>query len=437
MANELVQGLLQGLLQPQQGPNPADLMTAISSRNPMAAVSAMQAPQLSQMFGQQFRGLVGGLTGKPAPQTANEAFASSLQQMAAQPDLMNSSVGLAKMAQAASTVGRTAEAMQFSLMASQKKQEEEQLARQTTQQGLGVATSVNAITETIKSLDPQKDAKQISELLSFRDQVASGVIQPEAVQPALTAIGDRNKQDTLTANQMANLYGKFTPESIAAYRANPSAPLVPLPKVQEQQTLSPNTLATLYRDYTPESVQAYIKDQNAVLVRMPQSYQELSPTQQVETLQTSLSRVPTFNQTSENISQLNQVKNLLPLLDSNNPQAFTVISQVIPQLVGSNSRAQAEIDAFRSRKGIKESIGDWFSLLGGGTATAETKQNIQEIINILDSNFTAQRMQEVSSAASPYSSILPEQRILDWQQNVLNELVSDDVENIVNSALGI
>lgn len=195
MANELVQGLLQGLLQPQQGPNPADIMAAISSRNPMAAVSAMQAPQLSQMFGQQFRGLIGGLTGKPAPQTANEAFASSLQQMAAQPDLMNSSVGLAKMAQAASTVGRTAEAMQFSLLASQKKQEEELLARQTARQGLGVATSVNAITDLISSLDPQKDAKYIAELTGFANQVAAGVIPPDKVQSGITTIATRNKQE--------------------------------------------------------------------------------------------------------------------------------------------------------------------------------------------------------------------------------------------------
>jgi hypothetical protein len=200
MANELVQGLLQGLLQPQQGPNPADIMTAISSRNPMAAVSAMQAPQLSQMFGQQFRGLVRGLQ-EPAPEgtrtnlNANEAYAASLQQLSAQPNLMNSSVGLAKMAQAASTVGRTAEAMQFSLMASQKKQEEELLARQTARQGLGVATSVNAITDLISSLDPQKDAKYIAELSGFANQVAAGVIPPDKVQSGITTIATRNKQE--------------------------------------------------------------------------------------------------------------------------------------------------------------------------------------------------------------------------------------------------
>lgn len=125
MANEMVQGLLQNLLQPTQGPNPADIMAAISSRNPMASVAAMQAPQLSQMFGQQFRGLVGGLTGRPAPLTANEAYTAAVQQLSAQPDFMNSSASLAQLAKAASAVGRTQEAMQFSLLASQRKQEEE------------------------------------------------------------------------------------------------------------------------------------------------------------------------------------------------------------------------------------------------------------------------------------------------------------------------
>jgi hypothetical protein len=130
MANEMVQGLLQNLLQPQQGPAPADIMAALSSRNPMAAVSAMQAPQLSQMFGQQFRGLIGGLRGQPAAMTGNEAYTQAVQQLSAQPDFMNTSESLAKLAAAASAVGRTPEAMQFSMLASQRKMEEQELTKQ-------------------------------------------------------------------------------------------------------------------------------------------------------------------------------------------------------------------------------------------------------------------------------------------------------------------
>lgn len=152
MPNELVQGLLQDLLRPQKGPAPADIMAAISAQNPMAAVAAMQAPQLGQMFGQQFRGLIGGLRGQPAPLTADEAMAAAIRQIAAQPDLMNSSAGMNQLAKAASVVGRTAEAMQFSLMASQLKQEED--ARKAgedaaiTNQGAGLSYIAGLVQST-------------------------------------------------------------------------------------------------------------------------------------------------------------------------------------------------------------------------------------------------------------------------------------------------
>jgi hypothetical protein len=134
MANEMVQGLLQNLLQPTQGPNPADIMAAISSRNPMASVAAMQAPQLSQMFGQQFRGLMGAVRGQPAPLTGNEAYAAAIQQLSQQPGFMANSESLLGLAKAASAVGRMPEAMQFSMLASQAQQQEAERNKQATQQ---------------------------------------------------------------------------------------------------------------------------------------------------------------------------------------------------------------------------------------------------------------------------------------------------------------
>ena len=134
MANEMVQGLLQNLLQPTQGPSPADIMAALSSRSPAASVAAMQAPQLSQMFGQQFRGLIGAVRGQPAPMTGNEAYAAAVQQLSQQPGFMNNSENLLSLAKAASAVGRMPEAMQFSMLASQAQQQEAERNKQATQQ---------------------------------------------------------------------------------------------------------------------------------------------------------------------------------------------------------------------------------------------------------------------------------------------------------------
>jgi hypothetical protein len=203
MANELVQGLLQNLLQPQQpqGPNPADIVTALNSRNPAATMAAIQAPQLGQMFGQQFRGLIGGITGNK-PLTANEAMAAATQQVAAQPGLMDSSVGLNQLARAAATVGRTAEAMQFSLMASQKKAEEDAQAKREaaerqaiTQQSLARNTNILAVENTIAGVDQEKNPGLYNALLGYRQQLAGEATptNPDKAQETITGLFTRYK----------------------------------------------------------------------------------------------------------------------------------------------------------------------------------------------------------------------------------------------------
>jgi len=440
MANEMVQGLLQNLLQPQQGPAPADIMAALSSRNPMAAVSAMQAPQLSQMFGQQFRGLIGGLRGQPAAMTGNEAYTQAVQQLSAQPDFMNTSDSLAKLAAAASAVGRTPEAMQFSMLASQAKAQEAERNKAITSQSLQRNTNINAVGQAIASVDAAKYPGLSNALEGYKNQLSSEQTpsDPDKIQTTLNNLFERYKVDKeaqtgMTQYQTAELYKSFTADSIRAHLANPNSPLVPLDK--EAQTLSPNTLSTLYSQYTPESVQAFVSNNNAILVPRPERAKELSPAEEVNMLDTAINRNPTYSKTADNIAQLQQVIELKPLLDSNNPQAFTVISAVLPQLVGSNSRAQAEIDAFRSRVGIKESIGDWAAKLTGGTATQETKNNLAEIINILDANFTAQRQRELDQVVNNFKGVISEERLNNWKANLMSDLTPDSIESIVNRAL--
>ena len=158
--------------------------------------------------------------------------------------------------------------------------------------------------------------------------------------------------------------------------------------------------------------------------------------QQVTLLNEQLFKLPTVDKTADSISQLKQVKDVIPLLNSSNPQAFTLVSAVLPQLIGSNSRAQAEIDAFRDRKGISESLGDYLTMVAGGTATKETQENIKEIINILDANFTAQRLREVNSVAAGFKGVVPPDVLDRWTANQLYD-ISDDVEAITNKALGL
>jgi hypothetical protein len=122
-------------------------------------------------------------------------------------------------------------------------------------------------------------------------------------------------------------------------------------------------------------------------------------------------------------------------LEESNPQAFTIISGALPALYRNNSRAQSEIDNFRSRKGISENIGDWVTQISGGTATKETKDNIKELINILDASIGQQRVQEVSRVRNAYKGIIPDDVLNRWEANQLSTF-EGDIESIVSRNLG-
>lgn len=186
---------------------------------------------------------------------------------------------------------------------------------------------------------------------------------------------------------------------------------------------------------SPEFKQA-MADYNKSMVQG--NLRQLSTIEQVNLMNDQLNKLPTVEQTSNNLAQLSQVKAILPLagLGKSNPQAYTLLTAVLPQLVGSNSRAQAEIDAFRSRKSINESLGDWLTMSLGGTATKETLDNLNEIVGILDRSFTAQRLREVSSVAAGYKGVVPDEVLANWQRNQLSD-IDTDIENIVNNALGL
>jgi hypothetical protein len=155
----------------------------------------------------------------------------------------------------------------------------------------------------------------------------------------------------------------------------------------------------------------------------------------VSTLNDNLRQMPTYTQTLQDAASLTRMKDTLPLLDTSNPEAFTVLSASLPMLYQSNSRAQSEIDSFRSRKGITESIGDWAAKAAGGTATKETIDNMKELIGILDASITAQRAREAGSVVSAYSGIIPKETLDRWYSNQLSD-VTASTEDIVNRVLG-
>lgn len=191
MANEIVQGLLGNLLQPQQqGPSPADIMAAVTSSNPMAAAMALNTPSMAQVFGRGARGLLGAAGIGQGQMSAEEALAQSMAQV----DLTTSN-GLKQAAQNALTVGNRPLALQLTLQAQQLQAEEQKRAQDTARTQLQVGTSLGAIDEVLATLDPEKDGAYYQQLIGFKNQVASGSIAPDKVQAGITSIATRNKRE--------------------------------------------------------------------------------------------------------------------------------------------------------------------------------------------------------------------------------------------------
>ena len=427
MANEtIMKGLLDSLMKrPEDQTQQKGVMLAnlMSSPNPLAAGVASMLPGQLANVGQAAQGLF-GLKAPVSP-------AQQLQEMiSAKPELMNSSAGLKQLLQQASATGNTEAVASLVPMVAQAVQAEQsaQMTRETTS-GQRMAT-LQQVEAAIASA-PSEAAKRA--LTGLRTAVMAGNYDGKDITAPLdnilkmTAVKPTAGMDQ---KDVASLYKDFTPESVQNYLINPSAVLVPRvegakipPSAQEWEYAKTQGYPGSYQDFLG------LKQASSVS-------QNLSPVQQVTLLNEQLFKLPTVDKTADSISQLKQVKDVIPLLNSSNPQAFTLVSAVLPQLIGSNSRAQAEIDAFRDRKGISESLGDYLTMVAGGTATKETQENIKEIINILDANFTAQRLREVTSVATGFKGVVPPDVLDRWTANQLYD-ISDDVEEITNKALGL
>ncbi len=499
MANEIVQGLLGNLLQPQQqGPSPADIMAAINSRNPMASAMALTMPQQAQVFGQGAKGLLGSMNIGKGSMNAQDAMMEAM----AGSDL-TTSAGLQQAAQQALAVGNRPMALQLTLQAQQLAKEEEAAKQQQAaagQQAMNVTnlqntmstmavqrgrpdiadavkatTDPKAITEMAKPLFERGEQLTPNQIGQLQKDFTAESVQAFARNPTTVALVPRPVTETaggLTPYQETQLYDKFTLESIEARRTNPNAPLVPLPKA-ETGGLTDTALAGLYKDYTADSIQAFRADRNAPLIPLPaqgadrrsahaqrlveegltigspefqtrmNEYNQnvakintrpLTALEQASILNDDLRNSSTHKKTEEDIATLRRIQDTLPLLDGTNPQAFTVVTASIPMLYQTNARAASEIDSFRSRKSITSSIGDWVALAAGDTATTETKENLKELVTLLDRSLTAQYAKEVDSVRRGYTGLVDQQLLDTWYSNQLIDFTAD-TESLVGSYL--
>jgi hypothetical protein len=423
MANELMQGLLSSLLQPQQqqGPDPSAVMAAINSPNPMAAVMAMQAPSIGANVGGMFRQAIGGRGG--IGMTAQEAMAESLRKA----DL-TTSAGLTQAAKNAMATGNRPLALQFTLQAQELAKQEEANRQATLQQQLQTATGVASL-ESYMAAAKTPQAKQV--ITGLMNAVASGALTTtQAAARAQAAI-----------NQFDKVEPKPTPTaSIQEYNLAVEQGFTGT--FQEWKTLgtgserNSNYSLMLEEAGIPKGTpdhQARLNDYTQSMIRL--NNRDTTPTEAISILNKDLNNIPSFANTENDLASLSRVQATLPLLEESNPQAFTIISGAIPALYRNNSRAQSEIDNFRSRKGITEDIGDWLTTISGGTATKETKENIKELINLLDVALTQQRVQEVSRVRNSYNGVIDENILNSWEANQLSPF-SNEIEDIVNRNLG-
>jgi hypothetical protein len=238
-----------------------------------------------------------------------------------------------------------------------------------------------------------------------------------------------------TPTQIDNLYSNFTPASISARLADPTAALVPIPAAVAPK-MSDAAQRFVDEGLVAGSVafQEKMAAYNASLVKANSAGNEPTSVEVIGTLNDDLNKSPNYTETARVISAVQLLKNTLPLLGTSNPQAYTVISAALPMLYQSNARASSEIDNFRDRKGITATIGDWATKALGGTATPETINNMKELINLLDATFQQELVTSVTRTAEGYKGVFPDDLLRTWTNNLLRP--SESIEDIIDKYAG-
>jgi hypothetical protein len=358
---------------------------------------------------------VRGLFGIQKPPTAIDSILSD-------PTILESSAGMLQAAEAL-RASDPAKAATLVVMAQQKRQEEQNVAAARSQSEAGLST----LTSYMESAS-SPESKQI--IRGLMDSVAAGTLTTQiASSRALAAIKQYDKPvSTATVPTSVQEYeyaksqgytGTFeqwkrggSADRTSNYSLMLEEAGIPQGTVQHQQRLN---------DYTQSMIRLNNND--------------MSPVEMVNLLNRDINGLATHDKTLTDLASLSRIQDSLPLLDQTNPQAFTALTASLSTLYNSNSRAQAEIDAFRNRKGLPERLGDWVVLTAGGTATTETKNNIKELISTLEASMGKQLVQEVTRVRSSYNGIIPEDVLNKWEANQLSTF-EDDIESIVNRNLG-
>lgn len=181
--NELVNGLFQSLLAPQQsGPAPADIMAAMNSNNPMAAAMAVNSPSMAQVT----KGLLGQISGGRLSTATPQEYMQ--QAVSNAPELLQTSEGMKQLAQMAQQAGDRPTALRLSLMSQEKAKEEADLMKTTATQQLQAATGTAYLDQLIASTE---NPKAKAELSAIRNPVSSRAITVEQGMERADKVLDR------------------------------------------------------------------------------------------------------------------------------------------------------------------------------------------------------------------------------------------------------
>lgn len=195
--NELINGLFQSLLAPQQsGPNPADIMAAMNSKNPMAAAMAINSPSMAQVT----KGLLGqfGLT-TGTPQEAMQ------QAVSANPEMLQTAAGMQQLAQMAQQAGDRPTALRLSLMSQEKAKEE---ADQAKQQGLSATNRGAGVQYLSEMYAGETDEDIRRELSALAPGVAAGTFAADALPDIINDIYERRDKKAPASGGLASAVTK-------------------------------------------------------------------------------------------------------------------------------------------------------------------------------------------------------------------------------------
>jgi hypothetical protein len=254
------------------------------------------------------------------------------------------------------------------------------------------------------------------------DLVAPILLGSIAGKDVVTAINESgNTKGALTEGGRTDLIKDFTSESVEEYLASDRTPSdVNLLRLRPTDTEDPKdtVLAQQVSEAfgletgTPEH---QARMQEVMQARAAGDRGDLTPAAEIQLVQDNVRKNPGYTDSISNIQSLDQAARGIALMKDGNTQAREGVLKNLVSMYNGNSRAVAEIDAWKASRNITQKFDTWVdTAISGGTGSEDFKE-LEALINDNLVHFKTVAQTALDSSAQLFKGVVSESTI----QNVV------------------